>query len=243
MKRIIDIILSFIGIIIFSPILIVIISIILLTEKSSPFYIANRVGKCGKLFKMIKLRSMFIDSDKVGIDSTSENDSRITKVGHFIRRYKLDEITQLINVLIGNMSLVGPRPNVERETKLYTSEEKNLLSVKPGITDYASIVFSDEAKILRGKADPDIAYHQLIRPGKSQLGLFYIYNNNLIIDIKLILITAISLFSRKLALKLVCKQLSEEKASYKLINLASRKDQLNPMPPPGSNHIVTTREL
>jgi lipopolysaccharide/colanic/teichoic acid biosynthesis glycosyltransferase len=108
---------------------------------------------------------------------------RITPVGQFIRGYKLDELTQLWNVLKGEMSLVGPRPNVKRETDLYTKVEKDLLTVKPGITDFASIVFSDEGEILSGQSDPDVSYNQLIRPGKSRLGLFYIKVRSIKTDI------------------------------------------------------------
>ena len=121
---------------------------------------------------MIKLRSMIVNAEKSKVDSTSSNDPRITKIGKIIRKLKLDELSQLFNVFIGEMSLVGPRPNVKRETDLYTKVEKNLLSVKPGITDFASIIFSDESEILKNVDDPDISYNQLIRPWKSRLGLF-----------------------------------------------------------------------
>ena len=117
---------------------------------------------------------MKIGADLNKIDSTSLNDSRITVVGNIIRKYKIDELAQLINVLNGSMSLVGPRPNVKRETDLYTLQEKLILSVKPGITDFSSIVFSDEAEILEGKEDPNISYNQLIRPWKSRLAIIYV---------------------------------------------------------------------
>ena len=123
---------------------------------------------------MIKLRSMIVNAEKSKVDSTSSNDPRITKIGKIIRKLKLDELSQLFNVFIGEMSLVGPRPNVKRETDLYTEVEKNLLRVKPGITDFASIIFSDESEILKNVDDPNISYNQLIRPWKSRLGLFYI---------------------------------------------------------------------
>ena len=123
---------------------------------------------------MVKIRSMIINADKTGVDSTSSDDMRITSVGKVIRKLKLDELSQLWNVLIGDMSLVGPRPNVKSETDLYTKIEKNLLNVKPGITDFSSIVFSDEGDILSGSDDPDLLYNQLIRPWKSRLSLFYI---------------------------------------------------------------------
>ena len=120
---------------------------------------------------MVKLRSMIINADKNKVDSTASDDMRITRVGMMIRAYKLDELTQLINVLKGDMSLVGPRPNVQRDVDLYSETEKRLLSVKPGITDFSSIIFSDEGDILSGLDDPDIAYNQLIRPWKSRLGI------------------------------------------------------------------------
>lgn len=124
---------------------------------------------------MIKLRSMVTGADKSGVDSTSTGDSRITAVGHFIRKFKLDELTQLWNVLIGDMSLVGPRPNIEQETKMYTKVEADLLTVKPGITDFASIIFSDEGAILEKESDPDAPIINLSDRGKT--GLRYSTSN------------------------------------------------------------------
>ena len=208
----------------------------------SPFYIAERVGKHGSIFKMVKLRSMIINADKSGVDSTSASDNRITSLGRFIRKYKLDEVTQLWNVLVGDMSLVGPRPNVKRETDLYTEEEKKLLHTKPGITDIASIVFADEGDILNGQKDPDIAYNQLIRPGKSYLGIFYVKHQTLLLDIQLIFYTVILIFSREIALKKINVLLKKLNADKHIIKLSSRNLPLIPMPPPGSSRIVTSRE-
>lgn len=242
MKRITDFLVSLVGLIIFSPILIPVIFLVWIQDWHSPFYVAPRVGKKEKEFKMVKLRSMIINADKSGVDSTSSNDRRITGIGRFIRNYKLDELTQLWNVLIGDMSLVGPRPNVKRETDLYTIEEKKLLSVKPGITDFSSIVFSDEGEILREHSDPDIAYNQLIRPYKSRLGLFYIETMNWIIDIKLIYLTALAILSKGRALVKLTNLLDKLGADNKLILVASRSEVLIPTPPPGANRIVTNRE-
>jgi lipopolysaccharide/colanic/teichoic acid biosynthesis glycosyltransferase len=175
------------------------------------------------------------------VDSTSAGDSRITPVGHFIRRYKLDEVTQLWNVLLGDMSLVGPRPNVERETRLYTDVEQQLLSVQPGITDYASIVFSDEGDILQGQPDPDLAYNQLIRPWKSRLGLFYIEDRSLILDLKLIVLTIVAIVSRPNALLAVSRELEARGAPPELVQIALRRDRLIPHPPPGTTEVVTSR--
>jgi lipopolysaccharide/colanic/teichoic acid biosynthesis glycosyltransferase len=242
MKRIIDFTLSLIGLVLASPILLPTIFLVWIQDWHSPFYIAPRVGKNERLFKMLKLRSMIINADKSGVDSTSSNDKRITGVGRFIRKYKMDELSQLWNVLIGDMSLVGPRPNVKRETDLYTSQEKLLLTVKPGITDFSSIVFSDEGEILKDQEDPDIAYNQLIRPGKSMLGIFYINNRNVILDFKLIFLTAVAIISKENALRGVVSILKSLKADANLIVIAARQNELVPMPPPGSVNIVKNRE-
>ena len=241
MKRLFDIFFSFFGLVFFAPILIPVIILIWIQDFKNPFYIAPRVGLNGKLFKMIKLRSMIINADSSGVDSTSNNDTRITIVGKFIRKFKLDELSQIYNVLIGDMSFVGPRPNVKNETDLYTNEEKVLITVKPGITDFSSIVFSDEGEILSNSVDPNIDYNQLIRPGKSMLGIFYVNNNNLILDIKLIFLTILSIFSKKKALKFITKILEKKNANENLIKIASRKYKLERIPPPGSKNIVTNR--
>ena len=190
---------------------------------------------------MFKLRSMIVNADKTGVDSTSNNDMRITRIGKFIRKFKMDELSQLINVLLGDMSLVGPRPNVQRETDLYTKSEKKLLLVRPGITDISSIVFSDEGDILSNSKDPDIDYNQLIRPGKGYLGIFYTENQSFLLDIKLIFITLITIFNRNLALKNISKVLKKYNASESLIKIAERKEKLVPSPPPGSINIVKDR--
>lgn len=242
MKRTVDFVFSLLGLVLCSPILLPVIFLVWIQDWHSPFYIAPRVGKNGKLFKMVKLRSMVINADKSGVDSTSSNDRRITGVGRFIRRYKLDELSQLWNVLIGDMSLVGPRPNVKRETDLYTEEEKKLLAVKPGITDISSIVFSDEGDILKDQPDPDIAYNQLIRPGKSMLGIFYIEHRSFLLDLKLIYITVIAVLSKENALRQVTGILKVLQADAKLIQIAKRDQPLVPTPPPGAMNIVTNRE-
>ena len=242
MKRIIDFTFSLIGLIICSPILIPVTIIVWMQDWHSPFYVAQRTGKGEKQFRMVKLRSMIVNAHKSGVDSTSSNDTRITGVGRFIRRYKLDELSQLWNVFIGDMSLVGPRPNVKRETDLYTREEKKLLTLKPGITDFSSIVFSDEGDILKDKADPDIAYNQLIRPWKSKLGIFYIDNRSSLVDLKLIYLTVLAILSRDRALLKTSKLLKILNANDELVRVSLRKDILIPTPPPGSSKIVTNRE-
>lgn len=241
MKRVLDFTISVVGLALLSPLILIVIILIWLQDFKNPFYIAERVGLNNKSFKIFKLRSMVVNADASGVDSTGENDIRITQIGKFIRKFKLDEISQLINVFLGNMSLVGPRPNVRREVEMYTEAEKVLLSIKPGITDFSSIVFSDEGSILKDFDDPDLAYNQLIRPGKGELGVFYVHNRTFFTDLRLIFITIIAIFSRNTALKHVSNLLKNLEASDSLINLASRSSPLIPRPPIGSDHVITKR--
>lgn len=242
MKRLFDFIASLLGLLAAAPILLPVMFLVWRQDGHSPFYVAPRVGREGMSFKMMKLRSMVVNADKSGVDSTGANDMRITPVGHFIRRYKLDELTQLWNVLKGDMSLVGPRPNVQRETDLYTPLERKLLTVKPGITDFSSIVFSDEGDILKDQPDPDIAYNQLIRPGKSQLGIFYIENRSLFLDIQLCWLTVVAILSRQTALLKIQQVLQSLGADASLLELAARQKPLSPQPPPGGAKVVTSRD-
>ena len=242
MKRLLDILISFSALLLFSPLLLTVMFLVWRQDRHSPFYVAPRVGLNQKDFNMVKLRSMIIDADKTGVDSTGSSDQRITPIGKFIRKYKLDELTQLWNVLIGDMSLVGPRPNVRRETDLYTEIEKDLLKVKPGITDFASIVFSDEGDILEDKEDPDLAYNQLIRPWKSRLGLIYIENENFFLDIKIIFYTVISILKRDTSIAWVVSRLASYNSDPQLIEVSRRNNNLYPFPPPGSDVIVGSRD-
>jgi lipopolysaccharide/colanic/teichoic acid biosynthesis glycosyltransferase len=240
-KRLFDIFISFSGLLFLSPVLLSGMYLVYRQDRHSPLYMAPRVGKNSSMFKMIKLRSMSINADQSGVNSTSTDDNRITQVGHKIRRYKLDEFTQLWNVLIGDMSLVGPRPNLLSDTKLYTDIEKGLLTVRPGITDFSSIVFSDEGKILEGLSEPDLAYNQLIRPWKSRLGLAYIKNQSLFLDLQLIFYTIIAIISKKRALTWVAAKLTSLNVDKETVKISKREVALFPYPPPGSNDIVTQR--
>ena len=240
-KRAFDISASFFGLLFVSPFLLFAIFLIWKEDKGTPFYISTRLSKNEKPFKMIKLRSMIVDADKSGVVSSSGNDKRITSVGHKIRKYKLDELIQLWNVLIGDMSLVGPRPNVKDETDLYTNVEKELFSVRPGITDFSSIVFSDEGDILKGKDNPDLVYNQLIRPWKSRLGLIYIKNQSFLLDIKMIIYTLVEIFSKQRALNWVVSQLKLMNADSNVVSISKREEELYPFPPPGIDKVVTKR--
>ena len=240
-KRLVDILVALFGLLVVSLILLPIMFLVWKEDKRSPFYITARSGRNGTTFKMFKLRSMVVDADKSGVDSTSSNDIRITPIGHKIRRYKLDELIQLWNVLIGDMSLVGPRPNVKSETDLYTDVEKELLLVRPGITDFSSIVFSDEGEILEGKDNPDLVYNQLIRPWKSRLGLIYIKNQSFLLDLQLVLYTVVAIISKQKALIWVVEKLKKLNVDAETIKISKRKVSLYPFPPPGSGEIVSSR--
>jgi lipopolysaccharide/colanic/teichoic acid biosynthesis glycosyltransferase len=188
-KRIFDIIFSFFGLIILLPLLLLIAILIKVESKGSLFYLQTRVGKHNKDFKIFKFRTMFVGSDLKGLLTLGDRDPRITKTGFFLRKYKLDELPQLINVFIGNMSFVGPRPEVRKYVNYYSEEDLIVLTVKPGITDYASIIFRDEAELLKGTDNPETFYIESIMPEKLKLNKKYINGHNLFTDLKIILKT------------------------------------------------------
>ena len=188
LKRIFDIISSLFGLILLSPFMIIIAILIKLDSKGPIFFKQVRVTKNGREFKIFKYRTMKVGSDKYS-QITVGKDSRITKVGDFLRKYKLDEIPQLINVLIGDMSLVGPRPEVPKYVALYTEEQREILKVRAGITDYASIEFSNENDILANETDPEKAYIEKIMPRKIELNKKYLSEISVMTDIKIILLT------------------------------------------------------
>jgi len=228
--RLLDIFLATAGLIAISPFVAFALLAIWLEDRSSPLYFAARVGRNGQMFNMIKLRTMVVNAEKIGANSTADDDRRITKIGSVLRRYKLDELVQLWNVLRGQMSLVGPRPNVAAGVRNYTSLEKGLLSVRPGITDMASVVFSDEGEILRGSKSPDEDYDVLIRPWKSKLALLYVDNMSVKLYLKLILITIRLLKTKKGALEGIQKLLEKLDVDEQLKVIASRKKPLQPTP-------------
>jgi lipopolysaccharide/colanic/teichoic acid biosynthesis glycosyltransferase len=243
-KRAFDIAASGLGLLVLSPLLAVVALAIYLQDYHSPFYVATRVGKGERPFRMVKFRSMVIRADATGVDSTAGDDPRITRIGAFVRRFKLDEIPQLWNVFWGSMSLVGPRPNVERETQLYTPDEKRLLSVRPGITDLASIVFADEGDILRGSEDPDLRYNQVIRPWKSRLGLLYVdAPQSVARDLRIIALTVVSAIDRQRALAGVRQIAAELGAGETLLGVIPRTSPLLSAAPPGASEIVSSRAI
>ena len=188
LKRIFDIISSLLGLTLLLPFMLIIAILIKIDSKGPVFFKQVRVTKNGREFKIFKYRTMKIGSDKYS-QITVGKDSRITKVGDFLRKYKLDEIPQLINVLIGDMSLVGPRPEVPKYVALYTEEQREILKVRAGITDYASIEFSNENDILANETDPEKAYIEKIMPRKIELNKKYLSEISVITDIKIILLT------------------------------------------------------
>ncbi len=193
MIRILDVFFSILGLLLLSPILLIISLIIQLESKGGIFYLQERIGKNGIPFKLFKFRSMAVGSDSKGLLTVGMNDARITKSGQLIRRYKIDELAQLINVLKGEMSLVGPRPEVKKYVDLYTETQRKVLSVKPGITDLASIEFSNENELLEKQSNPEEYYIREIMPKKIELNMLYIENPNLINYSKLILKTGLKI--------------------------------------------------
>jgi lipopolysaccharide/colanic/teichoic acid biosynthesis glycosyltransferase len=194
-KRVFDIIVSCIGLIIFSPIF-VWLGITIIREDQGPvFYRAPRVGKDRNQFLIYKFRSMVINADKVGGPTTRSEDPRVTKIGQVIRKYKLDELAQLINVFFGQMSLVGPRPEIPSEVETYDPSCDIIFTVRPGITDFSSIEFRDEGGIIErsGIADSHEAYRQLIQPKKLELQKKYVRDRSFILDIKLIFQTILAI--------------------------------------------------
>lgn len=187
-----DVLLSILGLFILSPLLIFIAILIKIDSKGGVFYHQMRVGKNGVPFRLIKFRSMKINAEKSGLLTIGSNDLRITKVGLFIRKFKIDELPQLINVLKGEMSMVGPRPEVQKYTDLYTPAQKIVLTVKPGITDWASIRFRHENEVLGRSSNPENTYINEVMQKKIELNQLYIQNRNIFHYLKIIFITIFS---------------------------------------------------
>ncbi len=189
-KRLFDIVASAAGLILFSPLLLAIAAWIKHDSPGPVFYRGRRAGRDGVPFGIFKIRSMVVDADRIGGPSTSGDDPRVTRSGRFVRRGKLDELSQLINVLRGEMSLVGPRPEVVDKAARFDAEARKTLAVRPGITDWASIWNSDEGGVLAGAPDPDAMYEKVIFPTKLKLQLYYLDTRGFWGDLKIILYTA-----------------------------------------------------
>lgn len=194
LKRLFDIASSFLGLILVSPVLIVLALLIKIEDGGPVFYRGVRVGRYGKPFKIFKFRTMIMDAEQMGGSSTADDDPRLTKIGKRLRACKLDELPQLINVLKGEMSLVGPRPQVQWAVNLYTPEEREVLALRPGITDYASLHFPNEGEILKGSTDPDRDYMEKIHREKMRLAIEYVKTHSFWTDMKIIFQTIAVVF-------------------------------------------------
>jgi len=195
LKRLFDVIFAFIGLILFSPILIIVAILLKLSGPGPIFFRGKRVGLNEKPFKIYKFRTMVVGAEEMGGPSTASDDPRLTSIGKFLKKFQFDELPQLINVLKGEMSLVGPRPEVPLYVNMMTEEEKKIiLSVRPGMTDLASLWNFHEGEILKGSPDPEKTYMEKIRPKKIQLQLDYVKNCSFWLDLKIILKTIIKVF-------------------------------------------------
>ncbi|HEX7414955.1 MAG TPA: sugar transferase [Bacteroidia bacterium] len=195
LKRAFDIVCSLIGITLLLPFFIVIAFLIIIDSRGGVFYRQVRVGKNNKDFFLLKFRTMQTDADKQGLLTVGSRDSRVTRMGYHLRKYKLDELPQLFNVLLGSMSLVGPRPEVRKYVNVYTPQQKQVLSVKPGITDFASIEYANENELLAKATNPEQTYLTEIMPHKLLLNLKYIQQQSFITDLKIILRTIAKIWS------------------------------------------------
>jgi lipopolysaccharide/colanic/teichoic acid biosynthesis glycosyltransferase len=195
-KRLFDIVFSGLGLVITAPLFLALAYRIGKEDGGPVFYRGVRVGRGGKEFRMLKFRSMVVNADKMGGSSTADDDPRISKTGKFLRKTKLDELPQLINVFKGEMSFVGPRPEVPFYVNMFTPDERRILSVTPGITDWASLWDCDEGAILAGSSDPEKTYMEKIRPEKIRLQLKYVENHSFIRDLQIIFLTVLKLVRR-----------------------------------------------
>jgi lipopolysaccharide/colanic/teichoic acid biosynthesis glycosyltransferase len=238
LKRLLDILIATYALLVLAPLLAAVAVAVWLEDGGSPWYRGVRVGRSGRQFRMLKFRSMRLGAALTGVNSTAAGDTRITRVGGFLRALKLDELPQLWNVVAGEMSLVGPRPQVPDDAALYTAEERRMLEVRPGITDLASIVFSDEGEILAGSADPDLLYNQIIRPWKSRLALLHLERSCWTSDAQILLWTAGAMVSRRWALARVGELLDQWGVGQPLYGIVRRDAPLPAFPPPGTREIV-----
>lgn len=185
-KRLFDLLFSFLGMVVLSPLFLIVSLFIISDSKGGVFYCQKRVGKNNKDFNLIKFRTMMTGADNKGLLTIGEQDQRITKTGRWLRKYKLDELPQLINILKGEMSFVGPRPEVRKYVELYSPEQAIVLSVRPGLTDYASLEYINENQVLSNFSDPEKAYVEIIMPAKLLLNLKYISEQGMITDLEII---------------------------------------------------------
>jgi lipopolysaccharide/colanic/teichoic acid biosynthesis glycosyltransferase len=197
LKRFFDFVCVFLGLVVLSPLLGLIALVVKVSDGGPVFYRGLRTGLNGRQFRIWKFRTMVVDAEKTGVTATADDDPRVTRIGRFLRKYKLDELPQLVNVLVGEMSLVGPRPEVPQYTALFTAEEQAILGVRPGITDRATLWDIAEGAVLAGSDDPERVYLEKIRPEKTRLQLKYVRERTFGKDVKIILMTLWALVTRK----------------------------------------------
>jgi lipopolysaccharide/colanic/teichoic acid biosynthesis glycosyltransferase len=242
MKRFFDISAALAGLLVLSPLLAAIALAIWLADRHSPFYLGIRRARGGAEFRMLKFRTMIPGAWKSGVYATASNDPRITRIGRWLRAAKLDELPQLWNVLAGDMSLVGPRPQVPSEAEFFTAEERRLFEIRPGITDLASLIFSNESALLRGAPDPDLLTQQILRPWKSRLALAYRdHGGDLRSDLRLLGLTLLAAFSPERARAGAARLLTQWQADPLLFTVLRRLGSGQPppaWPPPGGSAIA-----
>jgi lipopolysaccharide/colanic/teichoic acid biosynthesis glycosyltransferase len=197
LKRVFDGTCAFLGLLVLSPVLGLVALLVKLSDGGPVLYRGLRTGLNGRQFRICKFRSMVVDAEKTGVTATADDDPRVTRIGRFLRKYKLDELPQLVNVLVGEMSLVGPRPEVPQYTALFTRQEQAILSVRPGITDWATLWDIAEGAVLAGSDNPEQAYLEKIRPEKIRLQLKYVRERSFGVDVRILALTLWALVARR----------------------------------------------
>lgn len=232
--RLIDIIGGLVGLILSMPFILIATVLIWLEDRHNPFYVAERIGAGGKPFKFLKLRSISVKSGVRPDEIITARDPRVTRLGHWIRASKVDELPQFWHVLRGQMSLVGPRANVQAIVDAFTEEEMRIISVKPGVTDLASIVFLNLGKVLEESDNPKQDYNRLVRPWKSRLALLYVDHQSPALAIRILWLTVLAFINHQRALEGVARISLRFKADPKLARIVRREEQLAPCAPPGA---------
>lgn len=236
--RLLDIVGASAGLLLSLPLILVAMAMIWLQDRHNPFYVAERIGAGGRKFRFIKLRSIPHRSGVRPDEIITSRDPRVTRLGHWIRASKVDELPQFWHVLRGEMSLVGPRANVQTIVDAFTEEELRIISVKPGITDLASIVFMNLGKVLEASENPKLDYNQLVRPWKSRLALIYVDNQSVGLALRIIMLTVVAFFNHQRALEGVARIAMRYKSDPKLARIVRREEQLTPCAPPGATAVV-----
>ncbi len=231
-KRVIDLAGGILGLIVSLPVILLFSLLIFLQDRENPFYVSVRIGQYGQPFRMIKLRSMEPDSDRSGVNTVIKGNPQVTAVGRVIRATKIDELPQFFHVVMGMMSLVGPRPNIPAGVALYTEAERGLLLTKPGITDFSSIAFRNLDNLLEDQPDANMAYNQLIRPWKSQLGILYVQNRSVKVDLVCIALTGLLLISERQAKLGLGRLLRKMGAEEELVGIVEGTRPLRKAQPP-----------